>query len=156
MRTFLVAAALLIFGLPNAVSAATEAEKAEAAKKAAMKQAAIVGAQLSAIANVLSLRPEAAKDFTKVSGEHCYSGGWDGHHTHFATDPTKTQEDVIDFVKVDARLLPGVNVEALPKLPGKLGSMTPKQWYLLPAGELDPHHGMKLKFPLMIRAFNVK
>ena len=36
------------------------------------------------------------------------------------------------------------------------GSMTPKQWYLLPAGELEPHHGKKLEFPLMIRAFNVK
>lgn len=156
MRTFLAVAALFIIGLANAVSAATEAEKAEAAKKAAMKQAAIVGAALGTIANQLSLAPEAAKDFTKVSGEYCYFGGWDGHHVHYAVDPTKTEEDVIAFVKVDSSLLPGVNVEALPKFPGKLGSMTPKQWYLLPAGELEPHHGTKLTFPLMIRAVNVE
>ena len=156
MRTFLVAVALLVIGLANASWAATEAEKAEAAKKAAMKQAAIVGAELSAIANQLSLRPEAAKDFSKVSGEYCYFGGWDGHHTHFAIDPTKTEEDVIDFVKVEPLAQAGVNVDSLPKFPGKLGSMTPKRWYLLPAGELEPHHGKKLTFPLMIRAHNVK
>ena len=44
-----------------------------------------------------------AIDFSKVSGEYCfYSGsdknsGWDKHHTHYAIDPTKTQEDLIDF-----------------------------------------------------------
>ncbi len=69
---------------------------------------------------------------------------------------TRALQAEADGLCIPATLLQGVNVEALPKFPGKLGSMTPKHWYLLPAGELEPHHGKKLKFPLMIRAFNVR
>ena len=66
-------------------------------------QASIVGAELSAIANQLSLRLKTAIDFSKVSGEYCFFTGWDAHHTHYAIDPAKTQEDLIDFA--DARPL---------------------------------------------------
>ncbi len=152
MRAFLFGAALLMIGLPNAGAAGTETDKA----KAAMKQGAIVGAEISAIANQLSLHPATAKDFSKVSGEYCFFGGWDGHHTHYAIDPTKTGEDVVDFVDARPLIKAGMNVNDLPRFPGTLGSMTPKQWYFLPAGKLEPHHGKKAPFALLVRATNVK
>ena len=122
------------------------------------KQAAIVGGELSTLAKHLSLRPETALDFTKVSGEYCFDVnlGGGGHMTHYATDPTKTQEAVIDFVNADPLIKGGINVEKLPRFPGKLGSMTPGQWYYLPANEFEPHHGVKFPFPLLIKATSLK
>lgn len=159
MRKFLIGAALIIIGLPSVGWAETDAEKVEALMKqveAAKKQAAIVGSELRTIANQLALRPDIPKDFSKVSGEYCFFGGWDGHHTHYAIDPTKTQEDVIDFVAAEPLLQAGVNVKDLPTFPGALGKMTPKQWYFLPAGTLEPHHGKQVSVPLLIRAVNIK
>ena len=157
MRAFLFGMALLMIGLPNAAAAGTETDKAKAAmKQAAMKQGAIVGAEISAIANQLSLHPATAKDFSKVSGEYCFFGGWDGHHTHYAIDPTKTGEDVVDFVDARPLIKAGLNVNDLLMLPGPLGSMTSKQWYFLPAGEFEPHHGKKAPFALLVRAINIK
>jgi hypothetical protein len=49
-----------------------------------------------------------------------------------------------------------VKVDSLPRFPGQLGSMAPNQWYFLPAGEQEPHHGMKFPFPLLLKAVNVK
>jgi hypothetical protein len=122
------------------------------------KQAAIVAGELSAIANQLQLRPETAIDFTKVSGEYCFdvhiTEG--GHMHHHAVDPTKTREDVIDFVNAEPLIKAGVKVDSLPRFPGKLGSMTPNQWYFLPAGEIDPHHGFKWPFPVLIKAADLK
>ncbi len=157
MRAFLFGMALLMIGLPNAAAAGTETDKAKAAmKQAAMKQGAIVGAEISAIANQLSLHPATAKDFSKVSGEYCFFGGWDGHHTHYAIDPTKTQEDVIDFVEAAPMIKAGLNVKDLPKYPGKLGKMTPGQWYYSPAKGFEPHHGKNPPVALLIRAVNIK
>ena len=159
MRKFLIGAALLIIGLPSVGWTATDAEKIEGLTKqleAAKRQAAIVGSELKTIANTLALRPDIPKDFSKVSGEYCFFGGWGGHHTHYAIDPTKTQEDVIDFVGAEPLIKAGVNAENLPRFPGKLGAMTPNQWYFLPAGGLEPHHGKKVPVPLLIRAVNVK
>ena len=121
-------------------------------------QAGIVAGELSTIANQLSLRPDLAIDFTKVSGEYCFNAGLGagGHMTHYATDPTRTQEDVIDFVNAEPLVKAGVNVANLPRFPGGLNSMTSGQWYFLPAGELEPHHGTKFPFPLLIRATNIK
>lgn len=121
-------------------------------------QAAIVAGELAAIAHQLALRPDLAIDFTKVSGEYCFNAGLGsgGHMTHYATDPTHTQEDVVDFVNADLLAKAGVNVAALPKFPGKLGSMTPNQWYYLPAGDPEPHHGVTFPFPLLLRATNIK
>jgi hypothetical protein len=93
-----------------------------------------------------------------VSGEYCFDVnlGDGGHMTHYAIDPTKTQEDVIDFVNAEPLIKAGVKVDSLPRFPGQLGSMAPNQWYFLPAGEQEPHHGMKFPFALLLKAVNVK
>ena len=49
-----------------------------------------------------------------------------------------------------------VDVDKLPKHPGRLGSMKPGQWYFLPAGQFEPHHGKKFSIPLMIRASDLQ
>ena len=131
----------------------------EAKKKPPRGTDEVVAGELATIANQLALNPKSAVDFTHVSGEYCFSAGVGkgGHMTHFATDPTKTQEDVIDFVNAKPLIEAGVvNVEKLPRFPGTLGSMTPNQWYYLPAGEHDPHHGRSWPFPMMIKASNIK
>ncbi len=117
-----------------------------------------VAGELSAIAKQLSLRPNTAIDFTAVSGEYCFSVGMrkGGHMTHYAVDPTKTKEDVTDFVNAASLIKAGVNVENLPRFPGKLGSMTPNHWYFLPAGEMEPHHGRPFAFPLLMKASDLK
>ena len=122
------------------------------------KQAAVVGGELSTIAHQLHLRPETALDFTNVSGEYCFDVnlGAGGHMHHHAIDPTKTQEDVIDFVNAEPLIKAGVKLDSLPRFSGRLGSMTPNQWYFLAAGELEPHHGIKFPFPLLIKAVNLK
>ena len=155
MRKLLVALAVIIIGLPNLGVAATDAEKAAMAK--AMKQAAVVGAELSAIAKHLQTRPKTAIDFSNVSGEYCFNAGLGkgGLMTHFAIDPAGTSEDVIDFVNAKQLLAAGINVDNLPKFPGKLGTMTPNQWYFLPANEFEPHHGKKFPIPLLIKASNL-
>jgi hypothetical protein len=124
----------------------------------AADQAAIVAAELSAISNQLSLNPDMAIDLSKVSGAYCFNAGLGsgGHMTHYAIDPEKTTEDVVDFVNATSLVKAGLGVEKLPRLPEKLGAMTPNQWYYLPAGEFEPHHGMKFSFPLMVRASNIK
>ncbi len=76
--------------------------------------------------------------------------------THYAIDPAKSQEDVIDFVDARPLIAAGANFDGLPKMPGKLGSMTPNQWYFLPAGQFEPHHGTKLPFPLLVRASSLE
>ena len=148
MTPIALATALLLAGLAQLFTAQT----------AKADQAAILAAELSTIANHLSLRPESAIDFSDVSGEYCFDAriGEGGHMTHYAIDPTTTQEDVIDFVNAEPWLQAGVNVESLPRFPGGLGTMTPNQWYFLPAGEFEPHHGTKFPFPLLIRASNLE
>ncbi len=152
MRKLLVALAVIIIGLPTSGVAATDADKAAIAK--AMKQAAVVGAELSTIAKHLQTRPKTAIDFSNVSGEYCFSLGLGkgAHMTHYAIDPAGTSEDVIDFVNAKPLLAAGTNVDSLPRFPGKLNTMTPNQWYFLPANEFDPHHGKKFPFPQLIRA----
>ena len=122
------------------------------------RQAEIVAGELATIAKQLSLRPETAIDLTKVSGEYCFNAGFGsgGHMTHYATDPTKTKEDIVDFVNAEPLIKAGINVATLPKFPGGLNSMTPGQWYFLAAGEPEPHHGTQFPFPILIRATNIK
>ncbi len=76
--------------------------------------------------------------------------------THYAIEPETRTEDVIDFVNAKQMMMAGVDVARLPRFPGGLDSMTPNQWYLLPVGDLDPHHGRKWPFPLLIRASDLK
>ena len=120
-------------------------------------QAGTVAAELSAIAHHLSLRPKTAIDLSGVSGEYCFNLGLGegAQMTHFAIDPAKTQEDVIDFVNAAPLMKDGMKLEGLPRFPGKLGAMTPNQWYFLPAGELEPHHGIKFPFPIMMKASDI-
>ena len=59
MKMLLVGAAVVIIGLPNLGFAATEAEKAAAA----LRQAAVVGAELSTIAKHLQTRPRRQSTF---------------------------------------------------------------------------------------------
>lgn len=122
------------------------------------EQASIVASELTTIANQLSLNPDMAIDLSSVSGEYCFNTGLHkgGHMTHYAIDPTQTKEDVIDFVNAEPLIKSGMNVSGLPRFPGSLGSMTPNQWYFLPAGEHEPHHGRKFPFPLLMKASDIK
>jgi hypothetical protein len=146
--TLLVGGAWLLSALTCAVSGG-ETEKRD--------QASIVASEVSTLSYLLAVRPQTALDFSQVSGEYCFDVhlGEGGHMTHYAIDPMKTQEDVIDFVNAEPLIKAGFKVETLPQFPGKLGSMTPNQWYFLPAGEVDPHHGMKFPFPLLLKAVNI-
>jgi hypothetical protein len=128
-----------------------------AAMAAEMKadQAKVVGAEISTISGHLANYPNTAIDFSKVSGEYCFDTGLGagGHMTHYAIDPTGTHEDVIDFINAAPLIKAGVvDVESLPNFPGTLGSMKHNQWYYLAANELEPHHGKKLPFPLLMKA----
>ena len=159
MKKILTIVTVLFFvGMPGLTWAETDAEKIirlemELAK--AEKQSSIVSAELRTIANQLFLRPNIPKDFSKASGEYCFFGGWDGHHTHYAIDPTKTQEDVIDFVSAEVMVKAGANLDKIPAYPGMLGEMTPGQWYLMKAKEFEPHHGKNPPVDLLIRAVNI-
>lgn len=153
-----IASTSLVIGLAMAGLSAT----GTFADEAKHKQAALIAAEISTFANQLSLRPETAIDFSKVSGEYCfYSGsdkksGWDKHHTHYAIDPSKTHEDVIDYVDARPLLEAGANFKNLPLLPAELGKMILGQWYLRPADQLDPHHGKGWSYPELVRASDLQ
>jgi hypothetical protein len=140
------------FGLSQAALAG------EVDKQKAKKQASIVAGELGTIAIYLQNNPEMVLDYTKVSGEYCLNtwkaGG--AHMSHFAVDPTKTQEDVIEFVQAASLTEAGVDVASLPRMPSELGAMEPGKWYYLPAGKFEPHHGKALPMPLLIRASNIE
>ena len=122
------------------------------------EQASKVAGELGTIAGYLQRHPEMALDFTQVSGEYCLNtwkaGG--AHMSHYAVDPSKTREDVIDFVKANSMTDAGVDVTNLPRMPSKLGAMEPGKWYYLPAAEFEPHHGAIMGVPLLIRASNLE
>ncbi len=121
-------------------------------------QGETVGAEISTFAKHLALDPDMAIDLTGVSGAYCFNAGIGdgGHMTHYAVDPSQTQEDLIDFVNARSMIDAGIiNVGKLPKHPGKLGAMEPNEWYYLHPGTFEPHHGRKFPFPLLIRATNL-
>ncbi len=157
MRVLAAFVAALLAGSGFLASARADTQS-EDEKMAQLKQAALVGAELSTIARHLQTRPQTAIDFTDVSGEYCFETGLGkgAHMTHYAVDPASTTEDIIDFVNAAPLVEAGINVDTLPRHPGTLGSMTPNQWYYLPAGEVEPHHGKKLPIPLLIRATNLE
>ncbi len=140
--------AWMVLAFAGALSAAAQAAE----------QAAVVGAEISTFARHLQTRPQTALDFSDVSGEYCFNLGLGrgGHMTHYAIDPPSTQEDVIDFVHAGAFRQMGIDVEKLPRFPGELGAMEPRQWYFLPAGTHEPHHGRRFPFALLIRADNLE
>ena len=113
----------------------------------------------AAIGNYIETHPEMIIDLADVSGEYCVNT-WKvngGHMTHYAIDPSKTTEDVIDFVKAQSFIDAGIDVTMLPRLPNKLGVMENGQWYFLPKGGAEPHHGSKA-FPIamMVRATDIQ
>jgi hypothetical protein len=148
MLKSLVGVSTLVFSLALAQSAMAQDTNQQASK---------VAGGLGTIAGYLQSHPEMVLDFTNVSGEYCLNtwkaGG--AHMSHFAVDPSKTQEDVIDFVKASSMTDAGVDVTSLPRMPAELGAMEPGKWYYLPAGEFEPHHGKKIGVPLLIRASNL-
>ena len=120
-------------------------------------QATIVAETISAISKIIALRPSTAIDLSGTSGEYCLQVNLNkgGHMSHYAADPQKTREDVIDFVNATQFMEAGLDVKKLPKFPGKLGSMEPNRWYYLAPGEFEPHHGRKFSFPILIRAVDI-
>lgn len=124
----------------------------------ANNQASKVAGNLGTIASYLQSHPEMVIDFTHVSGEYCLNtwkaGG--AHMSHFAVDPSKTQEDLIEFVMADSLTSAGVDVSGLPRMPEKLGEMEPGTWYYKPAGAFEPHHGAEMGPALLIRASNIE
>ena len=152
-----VGVAVLAFGLVLTQSAMAH-EAAKGAAQEAKEQASKVAGGLGAIAGYLQSHPQMMLDFTQVSGEYCLNtwkaGG--AQMTHYAVDPSKTREDVVEFVKAGSFSDAGVDVSGLPRMPGELGAMEPGKWYLLPAGEVEPHHGGKFGIPLLIRASNLE
>lgn len=113
--------------------------------------------QIDAISALLEQRPEMVIDFSKTSGEYCINSGkvGGGHMTHYAINPSTTVEDIIDFVKVKS-LKGSIDVNSLPRAPTQLGTMKPNQWYYLPTGQHDPHHGKPAKTDMLVRATNVQ
>ena len=113
----------------------------------------------AAIGNYIDTHPEMIIDLADVSGEYCVNT-WKvkgGHMTHYAIDPSKTTEDVIDFVKAQSFMDAGIDVTLLPRLPAKLGVMENGQWYYLPKGGAEPHHGWKAApLALIVRANNIQ
>jgi len=118
-----------------------------------------VGKAQAAIGQYLQAHPEMVIDFSGVSGEYCINAlkVKGGHMTHYAIDPSKTTEDVIVFVDARPLIDAGVDFSKLPRLPSKLGSMKNSQWYYLPKGGVDPHHGTKQsKRAMLVRATNIQ
>ena len=149
MSKLLVGVSALIFGVVLTQSAIAQDASTQAAK---------VAGSLETIANYLESHPEMALDFTKVSGEYClntWKAGGD-QMSHYAVDPSKTREDVVEFVQASSFTDAGVDVTGLPRMPGELGAMEAGKWYYLAAGEIEPHHGGKFGVPLLIRASNIE
>ena len=122
----------------------------------AHQRSPVVQSEINAFSKYVDSHPEMVIDFSEKSGEYCMNT-WKvdgGHMTHYAIDPSRSSEDVLDFVRVES-FSGAVDVNKLPRLPGELGMMEPNKWYYLPAGAHDPHHKTEFPFPLLVRATNV-
>ncbi len=143
---FFAVAALFISALPYLVSA-----------QANRTQASVVALELATISNHLALNPQAALDLSQVSGEYCFNAklAEGGMMLHWAVDPMKTKEDVVSFYNAGPLVKAGLKEDAITQFCGKLGCMEPNVWYFLSAGELEPHHGVRFPFPLIIKAMDM-
>jgi len=113
----------------------------------------------AAIGQYLKEHPEMVIDFSGVSGEYCVNAlkVKGGHMTHYAIDPSKTNEDVIVFVDAQPFIEAGMDLTKLPPLPNTLGTMKNGQWYYLRKGAPDPHHGTKQsKRAMLVRATDIQ
>src|SRR5438128_1424695 len=95
--------------------------------------------EILAIARILRANPEIAIDRTVASGEYCFNSGH-GTMVHFATQPERTQEDVLYEFDASGLIAAGLDPAHMKQLPER-GQMTPGVWYFLPNGQQDPHHG---------------
>src|SRR5436309_5847056 len=95
--------------------------------------------EILAIARILHANPEVAIDQTAASGEYCFNSGH-GTMVHFATQPGRTQEDVLYEFDASGLIAAGLDPAHMKQLPER-GQMTPGVWYFLPKGQQDPHHG---------------
>ena len=113
---------------------------------------------IDAVAAHIYAKPGIVIDLKEKSGEYClnYGFGKGGVMVHYAIDPEKTSEDTIEFVDARPLIEAGLDVTTLQRHDGKLGTMLPNTWYYLPAGELEPHHGAKMPFPILLRASNLE
>jgi len=110
--------------------------------------------EILAIAKILCANPEFAIDRTAASGEYCFNSG-QGTMVHFATQPERTQEDVLYEFDASELIAAGLDPSRLQQLPDR-GRMTPGVWYFLPKGQQDPHHGHAMAGPTIAIAINVK
>jgi len=118
----------------------------------------IVENEIKAFSKIIRGNPSVAIDASMVSDSYCFKadihkGG--GHMTHYAINPEKTKEDVIDFINATDLIAAGMDPSKLKRHPGKLNAMEPNTMYFLPAGEYEPYHGTKFPFPLIIKAVDV-
>ena len=110
--------------------------------------------EILTIARVLRASPKIAIDQTAASGEYCFNSGH-GTMVHFATQPERTQEDVVYEFDASGLIAAGLDPSRLQQLPER-GQMTPGVWYFLPKGQPDPHHGHAMPNPTIAIAVNVK
>jgi len=110
--------------------------------------------EILAIARILRAKPDIAIDQTAASGEYCFNSGH-GTMVHFATQPERTQEDVLYEFDASGLIAVGLDPAHMKQLPER-GQMTPGVWYFLPKGQQDPHHGHAMGGPTIAIAVNVK
>jgi len=110
--------------------------------------------EILAIARILRAKPDIAIDQTAASGEYCFNSGH-GTMVHFATQPERTQEDVLYEFDASGLIAAGLDPAHMKQLPER-GQMTPGVWYFLPKGQQDPHHGHAMGGPTIAIAVNVK
>lgn len=110
--------------------------------------------EILAIAKILRAKPAVAIDRTAASGEYCFNSG-QGTMVHFATQPERTQEDVVYEFDASGLIAAGLDPTHLKQLP-EMGRMTPGVWYFLPKGQQDPHHAHGMPAPTIAIAIDIK
>ena len=110
--------------------------------------------EILAIARILRAKPAIAIDQTAASGEYCFNSGL-GTMVHFATQPERTQEDIVYEFDASGLIASGLDPTRLQQLPER-GGMTPGVWYFLPRGQQDPHHAHAMASPTIAIAVNIK
>jgi hypothetical protein len=110
--------------------------------------------EILAIARLLRAKPAMAIDRTRESGEYCLKSG-PGTMTHYATDATKTREDIVYEFAAEPLVKAGLDLRRLASLP-VLGKMEAGQWYYLPEGTVDPHHQHVMPGATLLIAVDVR
>src|SRR6266487_2232337 len=141
-HTFLLAGRLLAGDKPAAEDELTKIKR-EYADVLALQGTS--KGEILAIARILRANPDVAIDRTAASGEYCFNSG-SGTMVHFATQPERTQEDVVYEFDASGLIAAGLDPARMQQLPER-GRMAPGMWYFLPKGQQDPHHGHAMVNP---------